>query len=90
MDSQPRSDASHSTPEDREIYGFGPDRRMPYSCPSCLGTSRLVKKCETCNGTGIMWDTSLDSSYEGEEKGQAESGESSTESSSLSSCARQS
>ncbi|KAI0130675.1 hypothetical protein F4814DRAFT_403253 [Daldinia grandis] len=35
MSSQSASTASNLALEDRRIYGFGPDHRMPYSCPSC-------------------------------------------------------
>ncbi|KAI1652270.1 uncharacterized protein F4817DRAFT_322712 [Daldinia loculata] len=38
MSSQSASTASNLALEDRRIYGFGPDHRMPHSCPSCLGT----------------------------------------------------
>ncbi|KAI0851908.1 hypothetical protein F5Y00DRAFT_258864 [Daldinia vernicosa] len=85
MSSQLASTVSNSSLEDRIIYGFGPDHRMPYSCPSCLGTPRLVNDCHACDGTGLAWDTNSDSIYQGEEKRQTSSGGSSPESSSLSS-----
>ncbi|KAI2783932.1 hypothetical protein F4815DRAFT_456145 [Daldinia loculata] len=52
------------------------------------GYSR-VNDCHDCDGTGLVWDTSSDSIYQGEEKQQASPGGSSPESSSLSSYDRQ-
>ncbi|KAI1090083.1 hypothetical protein F5B19DRAFT_335784 [Rostrohypoxylon terebratum] len=85
MSSQSASTTASATLEDRRIYGFGPDHRMPYSCSYCLGTPRLVKECRPCNGTGLMWDSSSSSSiYAGKDKRQIASGGSSPGSSSLS------
>ncbi|KAI1653695.1 hypothetical protein F4813DRAFT_393459 [Daldinia decipiens] len=89
MSSQSANTASNLALEDRIIYGFGPDHRMPHSCPSCLGTPRLVNDCHACDGTGLVWDTSSDSIYQGEEKQHSSPGGSSPESSSLSSYDRQ-
>ncbi|KAI5855565.1 hypothetical protein GGS23DRAFT_589704 [Durotheca rogersii] len=83
MSPQPDLDTSI---EDRRIYGFGPDYRLPYSCPCCLGTSRLVKQCEPCDGTGLVWDSHSDSAYEGQDGRQTAPGGPSTGNSSLSSC----
>ncbi|KAI0843646.1 hypothetical protein F5Y06DRAFT_255452 [Hypoxylon sp. FL0890] len=85
MPSQSASTTPTSTLEDRRIYGFGPDHRMPYSCPYCLGTPRLVKECRPCNGTGLMWDTSSGNVYQGKDERQMAPGGSSAGSSSLSS-----
>ncbi|KAI2602646.1 hypothetical protein GGR54DRAFT_491683 [Hypoxylon sp. NC1633] len=88
MPSQSKKTALDSeTMEERRIFGFGPDHSMPYSCSHCLGTPRKVKECRACKGTGLMWDPSLGSIYQGKEKRQMASGGSSSSpgSSSLSS-----
>ncbi|KAI6083371.1 hypothetical protein F4821DRAFT_245003 [Hypoxylon rubiginosum] len=74
MPSQPPNTSSSFLPEDRKLFGLGPDRRMPYSCTYCLGTPRLVKGCRPCNGTGLMWDSSQDSIYQGKDERQMTSG----------------
>ncbi|KAI2462720.1 hypothetical protein F4781DRAFT_205051 [Annulohypoxylon bovei var. microspora] len=85
MSSQSASATSSATLEDRQIYGFGPEHRMPYSCSYCLGTPRLVKECRPCNGTGLMWDSSSSSMYGGKDERQIAPGGSSQGSSSVSS-----
>ncbi|KAI1802328.1 hypothetical protein F4811DRAFT_554947 [Daldinia bambusicola] len=83
MSSQPGNTSLSPTIEDRRIYGFGPNYRMPYSCPSCLGTPRLVKDCQGCNGTGLVWDNGSEDICQGKDKRQTANGESSPGSSSL-------
>ncbi|KAI1381289.1 hypothetical protein F4677DRAFT_121239 [Hypoxylon crocopeplum] len=85
MSSQSKNTTSKSTVEDRMIYGFGPDHRMPYSCTNCLGTPRLVKECRSCKGTGLMWDSSSNDAYQQKDERQIAPGGSSSGSSSLSS-----
>ncbi|KAI4866594.1 hypothetical protein F4820DRAFT_446966 [Hypoxylon rubiginosum] len=85
MSSQSPNTTSNSSLEDRKMFGLGPDRRMPHSCTYCLGTPRLVKGCRPCNGTGLMWDPSPDSLYQGKDERQITPGGSSPGSSSVSS-----
>ncbi|KAI2611648.1 uncharacterized protein GGS25DRAFT_519960 [Hypoxylon fragiforme] len=85
MSSQSNSNTSSSPVEDRAIFGFGPDHRLPYSCSYCLGTPRMVKQCRPCNGTGLMWDRGSDDVYQRKDEIQYTPGGSSPGSSSLSS-----